>query len=343
MANLTIPYSTYPFFNSTVVSDLNDSLVSTKPLPLWTIIRVSVCSTGLLANSLIIFVIMYGSLRKSVFMNLLMILASFDSLFLIATINIQTGIFGQMFVGPSTLHCSLNISLLSVAGLLSSWVTVLISIERFIAIYFPFKVHLYCTKMRTYITIIAMTFLVSLYSIPYFYISGVTSSDRGPICQIIVKSALILAFRCSTYIIYSILPFFIVAVLNIFIIRKIQVHKAFQQQQQSQTSSVRNKSLLVLMVLVCLVFVVTTFPGAIVMIFHLISCLNKSKHCLFFKSWLFHLVFMLEEINHSVNFFLYCLSGSVFRHALFQLFRCNNKQTSENNLHQLTTSIQNVV
>ena len=52
---------------------LTEKYLLVSPPPLQTIIRVTICSIGILANCLVIFVVVQGSLRKSVFMNLLMI------------------------------------------------------------------------------------------------------------------------------------------------------------------------------------------------------------------------------------------------------------------------------
>ena len=54
---------------------------SALQLPLWIILEVSVSSIGILAYSLIIVVIMFSSLRMSVFMNIVTSLAFFDTTF----------------------------------------------------------------------------------------------------------------------------------------------------------------------------------------------------------------------------------------------------------------------
>ena len=114
-------------------------------------------------------------------------------------INIQKGIFGQIFVAPPKLYCSVNLFLLSVTGLVSPWVTVLISLDRFIAIYYPFKVHIYCTRIRTYVTILAFTTLACLFSIPYFYniMSDVFNTDQEHMCQLVFVNVLIFVFKWS--------------------------------------------------------------------------------------------------------------------------------------------------
>ena len=170
------------FLNTTQVLTENYLLVS--PPPLLTIIRVTVCSIGILANSLVIFVVVQGSLRKSVFMNLLMVLAIFDSLCLMLKVNVQKNVLGQMLFVQSMVHCSLTHFLLSMSDLVSSWLTVLISVERFIAIYYPFKVYIYCSKKKSHKIIITMAIIACLGAIPVFFVSAVLSSDNGYDCRI---------------------------------------------------------------------------------------------------------------------------------------------------------------
>ena len=332
-------------FNTTNNPEETKSLLSS--LPTWTIVRVTVCSIGILANSLVVLVIIHGSLWKSVFMSLLMTLSIYDSLYLVAVVNIQTGIFGQLGIGPSTLHCSLNNFLFHGGSLVSSWVTVLISLERFIAIYYPFKVHIFCTKMRMYGTTIALTILAFLSLIPYFYISAVNSSDHGPECQILLKNVLVMIFKCTFFTLYSIVPFLIIAVFNILIIKKVQSQKAFrlrsQVQQSNQVSSGNDNSRILIMVCICLVFVATTLPAAITVIVKYTFCFFEVEKCSLVRGWIFYFAYLFEDINHSVNFFLYCLTGSVFRHALFQLFRCKKKQSSNGHLQQQIATDENAL
>ena len=332
------------FFNTTNNLEENKSVLS--PLETWTIVRVTVCIIGILANSLVVFVIIRGSLLKSVFMNLLMILAIYDSLYLIAAVNIQTGIFGQMVIGPSTLHCSLIRFLGHAGSLVSSWLTVLISLERFIAIYYPFKVHIFCTKVRMNGTIMALTFLVFLCMIPFLYISDVKSTDQGPECTILLKNDLVMIFKCINYTLYSIVPFLIITFFNILIIKKIRTHNAFrlrlQVQQYNQTSGNEN-SLIAIMVSICLVFVATTLPVTIIVIVNYSLCFFEVEKCTLFSGWIFNVLYLFENINHGVNFFLYCLTGSVFRHALFQVFLCKKKKSSKVRFQQQIATLENAL
>ena len=320
-----------------------------SPIPVLTIIAVTVCSIGILANLLIILVIMLSSLRNSVFMNLIMSLAIFDIIYLSVVINSGRGIFGQMLLKPSLLHCRFNSFVLSIGGFGSSWVTVFISVERYIAVFYPFKVHIYCTKKRMLSAVFVLTSLICICTIPVFFSCSVIIIDQQPTCIYYGHSANTtdIYFLCLWVICYTVLPLVFISVLNVLLIRQIRVQKAFRANSQVQnfkpTSFANNSSLVAIMVCVCLVFAVSSLPAAILDIAKLRCKFTKASHCITFEGWLYSLALMLDNINHSINFFLYCLTGSVFRRALFQLFKCKNSKHSGGHLPEQRSIEQNAV
>ena len=328
MENATSLNDTLFVLNTTNAIGQTDSLP--YPFPASTIVTVTVCSFGILANVLVIFTILFSSLRTSVFMNLILSLAIFDSLYLVIIINLERGLFGQLFISPSLLNCRLNIVFLYSSGMLSSWVTVLISSERYIAICHPFKVHIYCTKKHTYLAIMALVIVTNTGCIPFFYTCSVTWLDHIPLCKTFgenPKYDITLIFIALTF--YSYVPFLLITILNILMMRKIQLQKAFrsQRQQSKEPSSAYNSSLIVMMVCVCSIFAVTSFPVCIVMIVSLSYKFNGGEPSILeYDGWFVRLTHMVEDINHGINLFLYCLTGSVFRFAFFNLFKCGGKK-----------------
>ena len=308
------------------------------PLPALTITALSICSIGILVNSLIIFIIIFSSLRTSVFMNLLMILAFYDILYLLVVIDIQPGLFGQLIINPSELHCSLNNYFRFVCGLVSSWVTVLISLERFIVIYFPFKVYIYCTKKKTCVTVIVLTILSCFCLVPSFYISTVLSSDQGPTCTIIWNGYLQMIFMLLFVFVYSIVPSIFIIILNISMMRKLKIQKAFRLSSLQHSKSLKNTSQDVIMVCICTIFLLTSIPASFVVFAYYSTGCSIS-----FPRWLFYSSYLLDYINHTVNFFLYCLTGSVFRQALFKLFSCKDKETNKGHAHKQISISQSVL
>ena len=142
----------------------------------------------------------------------------------------------------------------------------LISLERYIAICHPFKVHIYCTKNHTYLAIMALVLITSTGCIPFFYTCSVTWLDHIPQCDTFgenPKYDIILIFIALMF--YIFVPFLLITILNILMMRKIQLQKAFrsQRQQSKEPSSAYNSSLIIMMVCVCSIFAVTSFPASI--------------------------------------------------------------------------------
>ena len=317
------------------------------PFPVSTIVTVTVCSFGILANFLVISIIVFSSLRTSVFMNLIMSLAIFDSIYLMIIINLQRGLFGRLFIQPSLLYCRLMFFSLYISGTLSSWVTVLISLERYIAICRPFKVHVYCTKKHIYLAIIALIIITSTGYIPFFYGCSVRWFDQMPQCESSGENAEYhIIFISIALTFYSFFPFLLITILNILMMRQIQLQKAFRSQRQPsrETSSAYNSSLSVMMVCVCSIFAVTSFPVCIVMIVSLSYKFNGGEPSILEDDgWFVRLTHMVEDINHGINFFLYCLTGSVFRFAFFNLFKCRGKKCPRPSFQQEMATIENVL
>ena len=315
-------------------TDGNNTLLS--PIPLSTIVTVAVCSFGILANFLVLLVIILTSLRTSVFMNLIMYLAIVDTMFLFSVIHFLRGIFGELLIKPSLLYCRLTIFCIYVTGIVSSWVTVLISLERYIAIFYPFKVHIYCTKKRMLVAFIIISFLACTSQIPLFFTCSLVFIDQQPRCLGFVSDTLIdMISTFFHFMISSILPLIIITVLNVILIRQIQVQSAFRARSQGQqsvsTSSTKHLSLFAMMVSLCVVFGVTSLPGTILIIVNHLCKVTTGSRCIVIGGWLYHILFILTDINHCVNFFLYCLTGSVFRQALFQLFKCKHANLAGGN------------
>ena len=313
--------------------------------PIWVILTAIVCIIGIFSNFLVIFVIMCSTLKKSTFMNLLMSLAVFDIMYLsvliISTIDIWDIIFSDTFL----LYCHLKYFILWLTGIVSSWIAVLISLERYIAIYYPFKVHVYCTKKNTFITTLSLTILISIGLIPIFYANSVKIVDQRQICVFIVEDSTTVIFQCISNILACPVPFLFITFLNVRIITRLKAQTLFrlksQREGSRQASSVNNKSLVAMMISVSFIFAVTSFPTTIVLIVQYSCTFIQGSSCL--SNWIFELLLMLNNMNHSVNFFLYCLSGSVFRLALIKMFKCKKKTSSRSFVAPHISVAENVI
>ena len=106
-------------------------------------------------------------------------------------------------------------------------------------------------------------------------------------------------------------------------VRKIYSQKRFRMKYlaSQHLKTTNSTSMTVMMFAVCLVFLVTTLPSNIVYLLRATGIVTAD-------SLFFIITLRIDNINHSVNFILYCVTGTVFRQALVQLFTCHCKKVS---------------
>ena len=148
--------------------------------------------------------------------------------------------------------------------------------------------------------------------------------DQRQICVFIVEDSTTMIFECISNILACPVPFLFITFLNVKIITRLKAHTMFRLKSQregiKQASSVNNKSSVAMMISVSFIFAVTSFPTIIVLIVQYSCTFIQGSSCL--SNWILELLLMLNNINHSITFLLYGLSGSVFQLALINMFRC---------------------
>ena len=231
--------------------------------------------------------------------------------------------------------------------LASSWITVFIAVERFIAICFPFKIHVLCNRKTSSITLLVITTLALIASTPFLQAGSVFLVWGNYVCRLKSENLhtdfIVVIF---VYLFYSIIPFFIITALNILIIRRVRSQRAFRIRYQLNTYTrgrrSRDTTLVPMMTAVCILFIITSFPSSLITIY---NYSHRYIHGTDFHSedWLTRFFFLLEDINHCVNFFLYCITGSVFRTALFEMFKCKNRKSNKQQSHEMITISETVI
>ena len=258
MANETLLNDTTAMITDVPLFQLNNTLIST--LPFSSIVAMVYCTVGLIANSLV--VIIWGSLRSSVFMTVLLALAIADNLASVANILIQDGIFGYVTFGQPFLFCSVYFGLLQGSETMSSWLTVLASAERMVAICYPLSFH--CNLKKTYISFATFIVLIMIGSSPRFFITFVSLQNDETTCHGAESShPFYTMYTVLFYLFYSIIPFICISVLNTLLAWKIRS----QKKMWSKTLCKKNStSLTPMMFILNFVFVVTTLPAFLIVV-----------------------------------------------------------------------------
>ena len=301
------------YMNSTVIS----------PLPFTSVVTLVYCTIGLIANSIVIVVIIWGSLRSSVFMTVLLALAIADNLALVAKIFIQDGVFGYVTFGKPLIVCSVYFGLLQGSATMSAWLTVLASAERMVAISYPLNFHVHCNLKKTYISFATFSILIIIGSAPQFFIRCVSLHNDETTCYGAESSQLYYTiYTVLICLFYSVIPFVCIATLNTLLALKIHSEKKMWNQTQCRKNS---SSLTTMMFILSFVFVVTTLPAVLILVINGLCWIVQSNVCFSVPKIYMKITFYLKGLNHCVNFFLYCLTGSMFRQKLVKLLSCTKR------------------
>ncbi|XP_074658225.1 FMRFamide receptor-like [Tubulanus polymorphus] len=209
---------------------------------------------------------------------------------------------------------------------MSNSLLVVVTVDRFIAIQFPLKAKIWCTVKRAkWVVLFVFIFVALCYSHLLIY-GGLETPIYGgePFCRLQLEGIWRDVFNMFD-VIYSVYtPFPVLLILNILMARIILKSKKQRQSTSSDTKlHQREISLTILLILVSIVFLLTSLPY----VFHtnfwesgyvdyendpVLSELRRASSSISY-------VFLF--INPMVNFYLYCLGSSKFR-AEFKRLLC---------------------
>ena len=214
-------------------------------------------------------------------------------------------------------NCKLPLFLFHFFAHYSSTILVIMSVEKFIALYFPLKAKVLCTlraaKRASVIT--AVVFIA--FDAQFFFIQELRSVDGSPKCKYISEDYGFVIERIKS-IIYTFGPFTVMTVLNLAIALKFFILTRNTGNDLESTSQALNKSATrgtVTLLLLSVTFIILTGPAS------LYATVTKTLDPILKNIFIF-----LQFLNHSINAVLYCVVGSKFRTELIYMIKhCGKK------------------
>ena len=220
----------------------------------------------------------------------------------------------------------------------SSALLVILSIEKFIALYLPLKSKSLCTvQIARRVSLIMATIFVAFDS--QFLILGKVFSDKyGKYCGYtnVSHQYLNALFSIIIAILYSFGPFAVMVFVNIAIIYKFILAKWESRRDGTEsTTQALSKSATrgtAMLLTVSFAFIVLTGPIAVANVIWE----EGTMPVLIFKS-----TAALQYVNHGINGILYCISGTRFRTELFKMFKCTRNLGGATRLEGTNSSVLN--
>ncbi|GBP60918.1 FMRFamide receptor [Eumeta japonica] len=282
---------------------------------------------GVLGNALSVLVLTRPRMRSSI--NCLLVgLASCDTVVILTSVLL----FGLTAIYPYTgrlryyyyyvcpLLTPLVFPLALVAQTMSVYLTLVVTIERWVAVCRPFRARALCTAARARWYVLGTAAFALLYNAPKFLeVSVERIEDDGEFVYCITASS----FRSGLYVTIYIhwmylvvmyaLPFTALAALNVCIVR--QVRRASRERARLSRSQRRELSLTTMLFAVVLVFFVCNLLPLVIN-----TCESFFDGQLERLDPLIKTSNLLVMINSSVNFVIYVIFGDKFKRVFLEMF-----------------------
>ena len=235
-------------------------------------------------------------------------------------------VWGKCKVGFFVMYFCLNYS---------SALLVIISVEKFIALYFPLKTKTICTVRIAKRVSLVVALIFVLFDAQFIYIGETLANPGGLYCDYTNVSGeyLTILFGIVIAILYSYGPFLIMIIANFGIIYKfISAKLKTSQDGTESTSQALSKSAMkgtAMLLTVSFSFIILTAPIA------LVNVIYKGNQI---PDTVFAITGGIEYVNHGINCVLYCISGTRFRNELKKRIGCHK----DNLQRAMTTSAGNI-
>ena len=297
----------------------------------WWLLQVGtplILMVGIPGNILSIVVLKSRKFRGKSYTHYLSALAVFDSLVLVFKyLNrvdrlIEATGYYAIFSQYDDVACKMHNFAEHVCYLMSSWLVLCMTMERYVAIVFPFKKDIFC-KPRNAVTIILVLFAVMSYS-QVFRLIIIEQEDFS--CTAPDKYLHIyVAMHIYTYqlVLHFMLPAVCILLCNaaiLFKVRRIHAHVTSNGSAHNYRPK-RNKTTFMLLI-VSFTYIVTVLPMVLLsMIMHISMRTDQSVARFIFVNFndIRYVFELLSEVNYAANFYIYVMSGARFRYQLRQM------------------------
>ncbi|XP_048771252.1 FMRFamide receptor-like [Ostrea edulis] len=216
-------------------------------------------------------------------------------------------------------------AIINVFILTSTWLTVTMATERYIAICHPLNQILLMTLRKTKLIIICVYVLSALFNVPVLWRNQVVEKVINNNTVVYILEIIPLGhdtmvdtiYRVVWAILGNFIPLILLVGFNICICYKIHQSYRYRKKFQYDNSSSQdtNITLTTTLIVIVVMFLILVAPSEIVL--HIASMVHTENY----RSIEAVMNFM-QSVNFSVNFILYCIISSYFRKTLRHIFCC---------------------
>ncbi|KAH3848486.1 hypothetical protein DPMN_090853 [Dreissena polymorpha] len=310
---------------------------------IWKIVPPILILLGTIWNSLFILILTRRSIRVSTTVLFLTVLACSDLLVLYSGLLRQWLIylFNTDVRNISEAGCKINMWMVYSSLDFSAWTLIIVTFDRVVSAWLPYRVRTVCTKKTAVAVLLAVgVFILAinahmLYGMVYHIENDTNINPIEDKCSTSDQSYTYFFRNVWPWIdmcVFCIIPFVVIVIGNVLILFKVlnshkkanvtvaptNSHRARDQQQAIRNA--KQSSMTAMLFTLNIVFLVTTLPVSIYLIGRYAYWTKGADDATKAKlDFWWAVVNMLMYTNNSLNFLLYCLSGTKFRSEFIRL------------------------
>ena len=327
-----------PFNMSNVTKEVRKEENVKFDVTLWIYVSPLILLLGLIGNSLTIVVMRskrYSGTNVKAYM---MMMAICDCIFLLFTISPEWFDAMRLFTFKE-LHpftCKLEKFIQYTAGDASVWILAAFTVDRTMAVWSPLRRRHACLPRHAWITSIGLCCVAVVKNLHVFWSRGLEHRRGKNTTLVWIKNCgypppfddfeqFVRPWIAFSFV--SVLPFCIICISNIVIIHTLMASRRIRKQSgingQQQEANFRQTTIMCLSV--SFAFLITVTPTIILLIgkpywrkgnsaraYDIAKAINNQLLC----------------VNHSINFWLYCITGEAFRDELRRIFGIAPRRTA---------------
>ncbi|XP_046370987.2 FMRFamide receptor-like [Haliotis rufescens] len=233
----------------------------------------------------------------------------------------------------------------------ANWLLVAMSVERFVAVWFPFKLGQSWTFKKSIMAVLVLALpLIALFLHLFWIMRFVDDKEQGMVyCAIHeeYKYFMMHVWYWINVLMYAAIPCTLLILFNLLIImgivRSRKVQKRLSGNKDDSSSIDRLRQVTIMLVAAAISLVILTTPRCVMLI--LTPYWNPPEQTMegSVEYLLDTIAFVLCDFNHAINFYVYSMSAKRFRRQFLDLFQRRKHQMTPTKTQYISLSTRQSV